>query len=189
MTTDDNEPSFFARYIEGPKKERLEPRKILMGKDTVLHWMQTCIDADAIKLEETENPRAIKLGSDHKPAWVAAHYLYKSYLATCRLQGTWYPTNTRLFGRTLTKTLGSSCRSTIVPEDLAIIMFGHRKRPRRPWGYFIPSGAVWQELLAARAVIPKQATPRSRPGAPAGWQRMSCQRLIAKSATTVQDCP
>jgi hypothetical protein len=76
-TTSGDGPSFFARYIDGPKKERLEPEKILIGKDTVRQWMQLCIDADAIKLEETENPRAIKLGSDHKPAWVACLGLHR----------------------------------------------------------------------------------------------------------------
>ena len=158
-TTGGDGPSVFAKYIDGPEKERIEPKKILMGRDTVVQWMQLCIDVEAIKLEETEPSRAIKLGSDHKPAWVAAHYLYKSYLAACRQQGTWYPTNTRLFGRVLTKMLGPSCRSTTVPENLAIIMFGHRKPPRRPWGYFIPNSEKWQLLLDARLIIPKQTKP------------------------------
>jgi hypothetical protein len=159
-TNSGNEPSFFARYIDGLEKERLEPRKILMGGDTILEWMQLCIDADAIKLEkEAENSRALNLGSDHKPAWIATHYLYESYLATCRQQGTWYPVNEVLFGMVLTKMLGPSCRATAVPEDLTKIMFGQGKRPRRPYGHYIPSGKKWQGLLDARLYIPKQTKP------------------------------
>jgi hypothetical protein len=154
-TNGDSKPSFFARYIDGPEKERLEPRKILMGGDTVLEWMQLCIDADAIKLEETKNQRAIKLGSDHKPAWVATNYLYESYLATCRQQGTWYPVSKEFFGAVLTRTIGPCHRSTTAPE----MMFGQGTRPRRPYGHYIPSGEKWQGLLDARLYIPKQTKP------------------------------
>jgi hypothetical protein len=149
-TNDDGKPSFFARYIDGPKKEQLEPEKIRMGRDTVLQWMQLCINADAIKLEEAENSKALNLGSDHKPAWIATDYLYESYLATCRQQGTWYPVNKYFFGKVLTKMLGPCCRSTAEPEDLVKIMFGQGKRPRLPWGHLIPSGKIWQGMLDAR---------------------------------------
>jgi hypothetical protein len=158
-TNDGNEPSFFARYIDSPEKERLEPEIIRTGRDTVLQWMQLCIDADAIKLEEAENSKALNLGSDHKPAWIATHYLYESYLATCRQQGTWYPVHKHFFGRVLTKMLGPCCRSTTVPEDLAEIMFGQGKRPYRPYGHFIPSGKIWRRLLEARLCISTQIKP------------------------------
>jgi hypothetical protein len=53
-----NNESVFSQFIDGPaEKERFKPEKILMGKDTVLQWMQLCIDADAIKVE-AENPIA-----------------------------------------------------------------------------------------------------------------------------------
>ena len=155
-TNDDGGPSFFARYIDDPEKEQLEPERIRMGRDTVLQWMQLCIDADAIKLEEAENSKALSLGSDHKPAWIATCFLYESYLATCRQQDTWYPVNNRFFGRVLTKMLGPCCRSTIVPEDLAKIMFGQGKHPHRPYGHLIPSGKIWQGLLDARLRISTQ---------------------------------
>jgi hypothetical protein len=159
-TNDGNEPSFFARYINGPEQERLEPKKILMGRDTVLRWMQLCIDADAIKLEkEVENSRVINLGPDHKPVWIATDYLYESYLATCGQQGTWYPVHKHFFGRVLTKVLGPCCRSTTVPEDLAEIMFGQGKRPSRPYGHFIPSSEIWLGLLDARLCISTQIKP------------------------------
>jgi hypothetical protein len=158
-TNDDGGPSFFARYIDSPKKERLEPEKILIGRDTVRQWMQLCIDADAIKLEEAENSRAINLGSDREPAWIATDYLYKSYLATCRQQGTWYPVNKYFFGKVITKMLGRKCQSTTVPEDLMEIMFGQGKRPRHPWGHLIPSGKIWQGLLDARLCISTQIKP------------------------------
>jgi hypothetical protein len=169
-TNDDNKPSFFARYIDSPKEERLEPERIRIGRDTVLQWMQLCIDTDAIKLEEAENSKALNLGSDHKPAWIATSYLYQSYLATCRQQGTWYPVNEIFFGRVLTKMLGPCCRSTTVPENPAEIMFGQGKRPYRPYGHFIPSGKIWQGLLEARLCISTQIRPRT--GSPT---RMSCQ--------------
>jgi hypothetical protein len=158
MSTNEK-PSFFARYINEPEKERLEPEKILIGKDTVRQWMQLCIDADAIKLEEAENSKALNLGSAHKPAWIATYYLYESYLAACRQQGTWYPVHKHFFGRVLTKMLGPCCRSTTVPEDLAEIMFGQGKRPRRPYGHFIPSGEIWRGLLDARLCISTQIKP------------------------------
>ena len=149
----------FKRLAQGRPKQ-LKPERIRTGKDTVVRWMQLCIDADAIKLEkEAENSRALNLGSDHKPAWIATHYLYELYLATCRQQGTWYPVNEVLFGLLLTKMLGPSCRATAVPEDLTKIMFGQGKRPRRPYGHYIPSGEKWQGLLDARLYIPKQTKP------------------------------
>src|SRR5262249_50811322 len=117
-----------------------EPEIIRIGRETILRWMQLCIDTNAIKLEEAKNSKALNLGSDHKPAWIATSYLYKSYLTTCRQQGTWYPVNEIFFGMVLTKILGPSCRSTTMPEDLAKIMFGQEKRARRPYGHYIPSG-------------------------------------------------
>src|SRR5437773_204367 len=128
-TNGDSKPSFFARYIDGPGKERPKPEIILTGRDTVLQWMQLCIDANAIKLEEAENSKTINLGSDHKPAWVATDYLYRSYLATCGQQSTWYPVCKDFFGEVLTKMLGPKCRSTTVPKDLMKIMFEQRKYP------------------------------------------------------------
>ena len=161
-TNDDGKPSFFARYIDSPaEKERLEPKKIRIGKDTVLQWMQLCIDADAIKLEGAENSKALNLGSNHKPAWIATCYLYKSYLATCKQQGTWYPVNYISFSMFLTTIIGPSHRSIPVPEDLSEAMFGKGKRPRRPWGHYIPSGEIWQGLLDARLRITTQIkTPK-----------------------------
>jgi len=41
------------------------------------------------------------------------------------------------------------------------IMFGQGKRPRRPYGHYIPSGKKRQGLLDARLYIPKQTKPRS----------------------------
>jgi hypothetical protein len=149
-------PSVFARYIDGPEKERSEPERIRTGRDTVQQWMLLCIDAGAIKVEEAENSRAINLGSDHEPAWIATDYLYKSYLATCQQQRAWYPVNNRLFGRVLTGILGPAHRSTVVPE----IMFEQGRRPYRPWGHFIPDGKKWQELLDARVRIQKQTIPK-----------------------------
>src|SRR5262249_54861356 len=108
---------------------RTPPEKIRMGRDTVLQWMQLCIDADAIKLEETENSNTLNLGSDHEPAWIATDYLYESYRAACKQQGTWYPVHKHCFGGVLTEMLGPCCRSTTAPEDLAEIMFGQRKHP------------------------------------------------------------
>jgi phage/plasmid-associated DNA primase len=161
-TNDDNGPSFFARYINGPEKERLEPERIRIGRDTVLQWMQLCIDTDAIKLEEAENSKTLNLGSNHKLAWIATDYLYESYLATCRQQSTWYPVNKYFFGKVLTKMLGPKCRSTVVPEDLMEIMFRQGKRPRYPWGHLIPSGKIWQALLDMRLYISTQIkTPKS----------------------------
>jgi hypothetical protein len=127
-----------------------------------LQWMQMCIDADAIKIEGAENPKTISLGSGHKPTWIATDYLYESYLATCRQQGTWYPVNKQFFGIVLTPILGPCHRSllTAVPEDLAEIMLGQGERPYRPWGHFIPSGEIWQELLDARLRIQKQTIPK-----------------------------
>jgi hypothetical protein len=151
-----NEPSVFTKYIAGPEKERLEPERIRTGRDTVQQWMLLCIDAGAVKAGDAENPRAINLGSEHEPAWIATDYLYGAYLATCRQQGTWYPVNNRLFGRVLTEILGPAHRSTVVPE----MMFEPGKRPRRPWGHFIPSGERWQELLDARVRIQKQTLPK-----------------------------
>jgi hypothetical protein len=143
-----NELSFFARYIDSPKKERLEPEKMCMGRDTVLQWMQLCINADAIKLEkEAEKSRSLNLGADRKPVWIATSYLYESYYATCRQQDTWCPVNDTFFGMVLTEVLGRAYRSTTVPKDLAEIMFGQGEHPRRPWGHYIPSAKKWQELL------------------------------------------
>jgi hypothetical protein len=146
----------FSRH--GSKKDpesrpRLE--KIWTGRETVLRWMQVCIDADAIQL----GSKSLSLGSDHVPTWIATDYLYESYRAACRQQGTWYPVDKRCFGRVLTKVLGPGHRSTTTPEDLAEIMFGPENRPRRPWGHFVPSGKIWQGLLDARLYIPKQARP------------------------------
>jgi hypothetical protein len=155
-TNDDGKASFFARYIGGTVKEWPEPERVRTGRDTVQQWMLLCIDGGAIKVEEAENPRAINLGSDHEPAWIATDYLYESYLATCKQQEAWYPVNNRLFGRVLTEILGPAHRSTVVPE----IMFEPGKRPRRPWGHFIPSGKIWQELLDARLRIQKQTIPK-----------------------------
>jgi hypothetical protein len=152
---------------------RTPPEKILIGRDTVLQWMQLCIDADAIKLEETENSKALNLGSDHKPAWIATSYLYESYLAACRQQGTWYPVNKIFFGMVLTKILGPSCRSTTVPEDLAKIMFGQEKRARRPYGHYIPIGEKWRGLLDARLRIPKQTKPPKLSGLISGEAGLS----------------
>jgi hypothetical protein len=163
-TNDGNEPSFFARYIEGPEEERPEPERILMGRDTVLQWMRWCIDANAIKLEkENENPRAINLGSDHKPVWIATDYLYESYLSTCRQQNTWYPVNKYFFGMVLTKMLGPCCRSTAGPEDRVKIMFGQGARPRLPWGHLIPSGKTWQGMLDARLRLVHRGRSRIKP--------------------------
>jgi hypothetical protein len=121
-------------YGPDPEKEQREPEKILIGKVTVLQWMQLCIDANAIKVEGTENLKSLNLGSDHTPAWIATSYLYESYRATCR-QGRWYPVNDQFFGVVLTRILGPALRlgGTAVPENLAQIMFGD-KRSRRPWG-------------------------------------------------------
>ena len=126
MLTWSNEKNPQYLLADDPTQQKTsEPEPVWMGRDTVLQWMQLCINANAIKLEkEAENPKVLNLGSDHKPAWIATSYLYQSYLATCRQQGTWYPVNEIFFGRVLTKMLGPSCRSTTVPEDLAEIMFG-----------------------------------------------------------------
>jgi hypothetical protein len=41
-TNDDNKPSFFARYIEDPKKERHEPERMQTGSaDLVAKWERT----------------------------------------------------------------------------------------------------------------------------------------------------
>jgi len=176
------------RYLlaDDPTQQKTpEPEPIRMGRDTVLQWMQLCVDANAIKLQETENSKMLSLGSDHKPAWIATSYLYESYLATCRQQGTWYPVNEIFFGMVLTKILGPSGRSTTVPEDLAKIMFGQEKRARRPYGHYIPSGEKWQGLLDARLRIPKQTKPGSCPSSSAGRQGSQANRC---SPTAVQDC-
>jgi hypothetical protein len=83
-------PSVFARYIDGPEKERSEPERIRTGRDTVQQWMLLCIDAGAIKVEEAENSRAINLGSDHEPAWIATDYSTNPILqhASSRERGT-----------------------------------------------------------------------------------------------------
>jgi len=157
MLTWSNEKNPQYLLADDPTQQKTpEPEPIRMGRDTVLQWMQLCVDANAIKLQETENSKMLSLGSDHKPAWIATSYLYESYLATCRQQGTWYPVNEIFFGMVLTKILGPSCRSTTTPEDLAKIMFGQEKRARRPYGHYIPSSEKWQGLLDARLRIPKQ---------------------------------
>src|SRR6516165_9017713 len=129
MLTWSNEKNPQYLLADDPAQQKTpEPELIRIGSGTVLQWMQLSIDANAIKLEEA----ALNLGADHKPAWIATSYLYESYLATCRQQGTWYPVNEIFFGMVLTKILGPSCRSTTTPEDLAKIMFGQEKRARRP---------------------------------------------------------
>ena len=163
MLTWSNEKNPQYLLADDPAQQKApEPKPIRTGRDTVLQWMQLCINDNAIKVEETENSKALNLGSDHEPAWIATSYLYESYLATCRRQGRWYPVHKHCFGRVLTKMLGPCCRSTTVPEDLVEVMFGQGKQPRRPYGHFIPSGKIWQGLLDARLFIPKPTRLTSR---------------------------
>jgi hypothetical protein len=175
MLTWSNEKNPQYLLADDPTQQKTpEPEPVWMGRDTVLQWMQLCINANAIKLEkEAENPKVLNLGSDHKPAWIATSYLYQSYLATCRQQGTWYPVNEIFFGMVLTKILGPSGRSTTVPEDLAKIMFGQEKRARRPYGHYIPSSEKWQGLLDARLRIPKQTKPPKLSGLISGEAGLS----------------
>ena len=154
MLTWSNEKNPQYLLADDPAQQKTpEPEPIRMGRETVLQWMQLCIDADAIKLEEAENSKALNLGSDHEPAWIATDYLYESYRAACRQQGTWYPVHKHFFGRVLTKMLGPCCRSTTAPEDLTEIMFGQGKHPSRPYGHLIPNGKIWQGLLDARLYV------------------------------------
>ena len=162
MLTRNNEKNPHYLFADDPAQQKTpEPEPIRTGRDTVLQWMQLCIGVDGIKLEETENSKMLSLGSDHKPAWIATSYLYESYRATCRQQGRWYPVNKQFFGMVLTGILGRAGRLlvTAVPEDLAEKMFGQGKRPRRPWGHYIPSSENWQGLLDARLCISSQIKP------------------------------
>jgi hypothetical protein len=61
-------------------------------------------------------------------------------------------------------------------HGLAKIMFGQGKRPRRPYGHYIPNGKKWQGLLDARLVIPKRTKPEANQ---AHQQRGRAVRLIA----------
>jgi hypothetical protein len=147
-----------------PEKKWYEPEIIQMGRGTVLQWMQSCVDAGVIKLEET----ALTFGSDHTPVWIATDFLYESYRASCSDLSIWYPVHKHFFGRILSKMLGPAVRlwTTAVPEDRAQVMFGQRKRPIRPWGHFVPSSETWQKLLDARLRISPQIRP-PRPARPA----------------------
>src|SRR5262245_41261235 len=175
MPTESNEKNPQYLFADDPAQQKTpEPEPIQTGRDTVLQWMQLCVHANAIKLEETENSKTLSLGSDHEPAWIATSYLYEAYRATCRQQG-WYPVNDQFFGMVLTRILGPAVRLlvTAVPDDLAEIMFGQEKRPRRPWGHHIPSGEKWQGLLDARLRIPKQTKPPKLSGLISGEAGLS----------------
>lgn len=130
-----------------------------MSSDTVLQWLQACVNADAVKLERDGMfKRAIGLGSEHKPTWIATEYLRESYLASCKQQWGRYPVNETVFGKTLTEIFGPSYRGS-VPHGLGETMFEQGKHPRRPYGYGIPNSEKLQELLDTRLGIPKQIKP------------------------------
>jgi hypothetical protein len=108
-TNDGNEPSFFARYIEGPEKERVEPEIIQTGRDTVRQWMQFCIDSNTISM-----PHGAHIDLEQR---ILRKDLRASYMLACKEQQV-RPADDETFGKECTKMFGTKQRVTQTDRGL-----------------------------------------------------------------------
>jgi hypothetical protein len=152
-TNEDGKPSFFARYIADPEeeKERLEPEKILMGRDTVRQWMRLCIDSNTISM-----PHGAHIGLGQR---ILRKDTRASYMLACKEQQV-RPADDNTFGKECTKMFGTKQRVTQTDR-------GWKSGQYRPYAYDVPTAEAWQKRLDALLGIrktPKAENNTDRPG-------------------------
>jgi phage/plasmid-associated DNA primase len=107
-----------------------------MSGDTVAQWAQACIEADALV--------GGVLSRDLGDA-ISAQDLREAYQGFCRHSGQ-RPLGTEGFGKACTDMFGPRAR-------LPALQSGGTGNERRPWGYRVPTGKIWQKKLDARLGI------------------------------------
>jgi len=95
--------------------------------DSIVQWMQACIDADAI----VGSPHGV--GSELSKT-VASETLREAYTGYCS-QNRLRVLSVDAFGKRLTATFGQRTRLSA------------QQGGRRPWAYHLPDGATWQKKL------------------------------------------
>jgi hypothetical protein len=152
MTTNDGDgPSFFERYIDSPpEKEQLEPEIIRTGKDTVLQWMQLCIDNDTISMSHGAH---IGLGQR-----ILRKDLRASYTMACNEQQM-RPADENTFGKICRKMFGTKQRITQTDR-------GWKSGQYRPHAYDVPTAETWQKRLDALIGTPKTSKAKNNTDQP-----------------------
>jgi len=156
---DDGGVSEFLHFLQNLRLGGWHTREILkteeateqqrMSADSVSQWSRACINADAVV--GLTNGLTHDLGT-----WVPSDDLRAGYAGYCR-QHSLHAANEEVFGKACAELFGTRKRAT--PKRSAgsavapVLGSGPRSRPRRPWGYNVPTGKKWQEKLDWRLGI------------------------------------
>jgi hypothetical protein len=186
----DGGTSQFLHFLQSVKLGDWHPRQILktdetteqqrMSGDSVSHWSQACIEADAIIGDTSRGAPRHDLGQR-----VASEDLREAYTGFCKQQSL-RPANQEVFGKACVEMFGPrkrlssvALRATIQtaedagsPDeaDTALDQGNGTLTPRpcpparpdpanaaqekrRPWGYDVPDGETWQEKIDGRLGI------------------------------------
>jgi hypothetical protein len=114
-----------------------------MSGDSVSQWSQACIIADAI-IGSERGSYGTEVTYDLGTA-ISFEGLYKAYRGFCKSQ---HALSTEAFGKACADMFGPRKRLRALQSSTT----GNGK-PRRPWGYHVPTGTKWQEKVDARLGI------------------------------------
>jgi hypothetical protein len=155
---DDGGVGAFLDFLQTIPLGSWHPREILktaeateqqrMSADSFSEWSQACVDADEIVGDTGLYAGSIDLGQR-----ISSQNLRERYAGYCK-QHSLRPLNNDAFSKACAEMFGPRTRLpaenvTVDSESTGVV----QEKKRRPWGYEVPSGDEWQEMIDARLGI------------------------------------
>ncbi len=144
----------FLHFLQKLKLCNWHPREILktaetteqqrMSSDSISQWSQACINADAI-IGTGRGPHGGEVSHDLGTR-ISVEVLREAYTGFCR-QNSLRPLGPDGFGKACADMFGPRKRLKALQNNAT------GNRTRRPWGYHLPNGNKWQELVDGRLGI------------------------------------
>jgi Family of unknown function (DUF5906) len=153
---DDGGAGEFLYLLQKLQLGEWHPREILrteeateqqrMSADSISQWSKACIDADAVI--------GAPIGTHDLGCWLSSDRLREHYTGYCRQQSL-RPAGVHALGGACNEFFGPRRRQRADDSDMGALPSSGASGspPRRPWGYDLPDGSVWQERVDARLGI------------------------------------